>query len=88
VNAWDPGSASASNYLRIFSNPKPVQSDYYTQGQQLLNFHIDFLNKIPVIWTVFVVIFVVGALYYWFAQKKKPWVPVVPPGEDVSMVTT
>jgi len=30
----------------------------------------------------------VGALYYWFAQKKKPWVPVVPPGEDVSMVTT
>jgi amino acid transporter len=88
VNAWDPGSASASNYLRIFSNPKPVQSDYYTQGQQLLNFHIDFLNKIPVIWTVFIVIFVVGALYYWFAQKKKPWVPVVPPGEDVSMVTT
>ena len=51
-----------------------------------MNFHIDFLNKIPVIWTVFVVIFVVGALYYWFGQKKKPWEPVVPPGEDVSMV--
>jgi amino acid transporter len=86
INAWDPGSASASNYLRIFSNPKPVQSDYYTQGQQLLDFKIDFLNKIPVIWTVFIAIFVAGALYYWLAQRKKPWEPVVPPGEDVSMV--
>jgi hypothetical protein len=63
-----------------------VQSDYYTKGHLLLNFHIDFLNKIPVIWTVFVVIFVAGALYYWLVQKKKPWEPVVPPGEDVSMV--
>ena len=86
TGAFDAGSASASNYLRVFSNPKPVQSDYYVQGQQLLNFHIDFLNKIPVIWTVFFVIFVAGALYYWLVQKKKPWEPVVPPGEDVSMV--
>ena len=84
--AADAYASTSANALRIFSNPKPVQSDYYVPGQQLLNFHIDFLNKIPVIWTVFVVIFVVGALYYWFAQKKKPWVPVVPPGEDVSMV--
>jgi amino acid transporter len=88
TGAFDAGSASASNYLRVFSNPKPVQSDYYVQGQQLLNFHIDFLNKIPVIWTVFTVIFVAGALYYWLVQKKKPWEPVVPPGEDVSMVTS
>src|SRR5262249_24342412 len=36
INAWEAGSSSASNYLRIFSNPKPVQSDYYVQGQQLL----------------------------------------------------
>jgi amino acid transporter len=86
VGAWDAGSSSASNYLRIFSNPKPVQSDYYTEGQQLLDFHDGFLNKIPVIWTVFVVIFVAGGLYYWFGQKKKPWAPVVPPGEDVTMI--
>ena len=79
TNAWEAGSASNSNYLRIFSNPKPVQSDYYVQGQQLLNFKIGFLNKIPVIWTVFAVIFIAGALYYWIAQKKKPWEPVVPP---------
>ncbi len=86
TGAFDPGSASASNYLRIFSNPKPIQSDYYVQGQQLLNFHIDFLNKIPVIWTVFIVIFAVGALYYLLVQRKKPWEPVVPPDEDVSMI--
>jgi amino acid transporter len=88
TGAFDAGPASASNYLRVFSNPKPVQSDYYVQGQQLLNFHIDFLNKIPVIWTVFTVIFLAGALYYWLVQKKKPWEPVVPPGEDVTMVTS
>ncbi len=86
TNAWEAGSASGSNYLRIFSNPKPVQSDYYVQGQQLLNFKIGFLNKIPVIWTVFAVIFIAGALYYWIVQKKKPWEPVVPPGEDISMI--
>jgi amino acid transporter len=88
TGAFDAGPASASNYLRVFSNPKPVQSDYYVQGQELLNFHIDFLNKIPVIWTVFTVIFLAGALYYWLVQKKKPWEPVMPPGEDVTMVTS
>jgi amino acid transporter len=86
ANAAAAYGSSSAGALRIFSNPKPIQTDYITPGQQYVNFHIDFLNKIPVIWTVFVVIFVVGALYYWFAQKKKPWEPVVPPGEDVSMV--
>ncbi len=84
VSAWDPGTASSSNYLRIFSNPKPVQSDYYVEGQQLLDFKIDALNKIPVIWIVFSVIFIAGALYYWLAQRKKPWEPVMPPDEDLS----
>jgi amino acid transporter len=86
ISAFDPGTSSTSNYLRVFSNPKPVQSDYYAQGEQLLDFKIDFLNKIPVIWTVFIAIFVAGALYYWLAQRKKPWEPVIPPGEDVSMI--
>ena len=84
VGAWDAGSASSSNYLRIFSNPKPVQSDYYVQGDQLLDFKIDALNKIPVIWTVFAVIVISGALYYLLVQRKKPWEPVVPPDEDLT----
>ena len=56
VPRWTPrgtGHASGANYLRIFSNPKPIQTDYYVEGEQLVDFKIDFLNKIPVIWTVF-----------------------------------
>jgi amino acid transporter len=82
-SAWHPETTSAANYLRVFSNPKPYQSDYYEEGVQLVDFKWDFLNKIPVIWTVFAVILIAGALYYWLAQKKKPWVPVVPPDEDL-----
>jgi len=84
VSAWDPGKASAANYLRVFSNPKPVQSDYYAEGNQLLDFKIGFLNKIPVIWTVFAAILIAGGLYYWLAQKKKPWSPSTPPEEDLA----
>jgi amino acid transporter len=83
---FDQGSASNANYLRVFSNPKPVQSDYYEAGKPLLDFKIDFLNKIPVIWTVFALIFIGGALYYVFAQRKKPWSPTVPPDEDLSEI--
>ena len=39
--------------MRIISNPKPIQTDYYVEGDQLVDFKIDFLNEIPVIWTVF-----------------------------------
>jgi amino acid transporter len=82
TSAWDPGTASAANYLRIFSNPKPVQSDYYVEGQQLVN--LGPLNHVPIIWTVFTAILIAGGVYYWLAQKKKPWEPVVPPDEDLS----
>jgi len=84
INAWNLGDASSSNYLRIFSNPKPVQSDYYEEGAQLVDFKIGFLNDIPVIWTVFVVVLTAGGLYYWLVQKKKPWEPSIPPEEDLS----
>ncbi len=83
TNAWDP-NASGANYLRIISNPKPVQSDYYVEGDQLLDFKIDALNKIPVIWTVFAVLLIAGGLYYLIVQKKKPWEPVMPPDEDLT----
>jgi amino acid transporter len=82
-STFDP-NVSGAGYLRIFANPKPIQSDYLEEGKQLLNFHVGFLNKIPVIWTVFTVIFVAGALYYWLGQRKKPWEPYVPPEEDLS----
>ena len=82
-SAWDP-NASGANYMRIISNPKPIQTDYYVEGDQLVDFKIGALNKIPVIWTVFTLILISGALYYWLAQKKKPWSPSTPPEEDLS----
>ena len=82
-SAFDP-NASGANYLRIFSNPKAIQSDYYVQGHQLMNFHIAFLNKIPAIELFMGVVLIVGAIYYFTAQRKKPWEPVVPPDEDLT----
>ena len=83
TSAFDP-NASGANYLRIFSNPKSYQSDYYVQGHPLMNFHITFLNKIPAIELFMGVVLIVGAIYYFTAQRNKPWEPVVPPDEDLS----
>jgi hypothetical protein len=80
-SAFDP-NASGANYLRIFSNPKPVQTDYYVEGQQLVDYKIDFLNKIPLIWTVFALVIIIGAIYYFAAQRKKPYEAVHPPDEE------
>jgi amino acid transporter len=82
-SAFDP-NASGANYMRIISNPKPIQTDYYVQGDQLVDFKIDALNKIPVIWTVFGAIIIVGGIYYFAVQKKKPWEPAMPEGEDLA----
>ena len=77
TSGLDPGDASNASYLRIFSNPKPVQSDYFVEGEQFLDFKIDFLNDIPVIWTVFAVVAIVGAIYYLAVQRRKPYEAVV-----------
>ena len=82
-SAFDPNAeAAGAGYMRIISNPKPVQTDYYVEGDQLVDFKIDFLNDIPVIWTVFSVILIVGAIYYFAAQKRKPFEPVRPPEDE------
>jgi hypothetical protein len=82
VSGLDPGDASAASYLRINSNPKPSQTDYFVEGEQLLDFKIGFLNEIPVIWTVFGVVSIAGAIYYLAAQRKKPFEAVVAPTEE------
>jgi amino acid transporter len=87
TSAFDP-NATGANYLRVFSNPKAVQTDYVEAGKQYVNFHIDFLNKIPLIWLVFAVIVILGGIYYFGWQRNKPWEPVVPPDEDVSMIAS
>ena len=81
TSAFDP-NATGANYLRIFSNPKPIQTDYFAEGEQLVNFGLDFLNKIPVIWTVFGIVIIVGAIYYYAVQRNKPHVAVAAPTEE------
>ena len=78
------GTAWPFDRLRIFTNPTAQQSDYLVQGKQLVNFHIGFLNKIPLIELVMVVVVAVGAVYYFAVQQHKPFTPAIPPGEDLS----
>ncbi len=87
-SAFDP-NASGANYLRIFANPKPIQTDWYVEGDQLVDFKIGFLNEIPIIWTVFAVILIAGGIYYFAVQRKKPYEKVVDPAdEDLSGIVT
>src|SRR5215472_3105746 len=78
------GGAMLINFAwpRAASNPKPEQ----TAG--LLNFHIDFLNKIPILWTVFVFIVLVGVIYYLAVGRRKEFAPVIAPaGDDAPLVS-
>jgi len=78
------GGAMLVNFAwpRVASNPKPDQ----TAG--LLDFHIDFLNKIPILWTVFVFVVVVGVIYYLAAGRGKEFAPVIAPaGDDAPLVS-
>jgi amino acid transporter len=59
-----------------FTNPEPSQSG------GLLNFHIGFLNDIPILWTVFAVIVLIGAIYYAVAGRNKQFATVVAPAGD------
>jgi amino acid transporter len=61
---------------RAASNPEPEQ----TGG--LLSLGASFLNKIPILWTVVVVIALVGALYYLAVGRRKQFAAVIVPAED------
>jgi amino acid transporter len=77
------GGAMLVNFAwpRVASNPKPNQTVAPTQ----LNFHIGFLNDIPILWTVTVFIVLVGAIYYLARGRTKAFAPVVaPPGDDLA----
>jgi amino acid transporter len=71
------GGAMLVNFAwpRIQSNMTPDQSG-------VLNFHIGFLNKIPILWTVFVFILVVGMVYYLLVARAKEFPPVITPAAD------
>jgi len=72
------GGAMLINFAwpRVQSNPTPKQEDL------LLNFHVGFLNGIPVLWTVFIFILLVGGLYYGFKGRTKDFAPVTVPADE------
>ncbi len=85
ASGLDPGSASGASYLRVFANPKATQTDWYVAGDQLVDFKIGFLNDIPLIWLVFGVVLIIGAIYYLAVQRNKPYeVVLAPTDEDLS----
>jgi amino acid transporter len=65
---------------RAASNPEPKQT--VIAGVQQLNFHIGFLNDIPILWTVFLVIVIIGAIYYLVTGRTKDFAPVVAPDNE------
>ena len=66
-----------------FTNP-----DAQPEAAALLDFHIGFLNKIPILWTVFVFIVLIGAIYYFAAGRNKEFAPIIAPaGDDAPLVT-
>ncbi len=76
------GGAMLVNFAwpRAASNPEPNQT--VVAGQQLVNFHMAWLNKIPLLWSVFVFILLVGALYYLFVGRNKQFTSVATPEGD------
>jgi len=85
------GGAMLVNFAwpRIASNPKPNQTVVGTgkSATQLLDFHIGFLNKIPILWTVVIVIALIGLIYFAAAGRNKEFPAVVTPeGDDAPLV--
>jgi urea carboxylase system permease len=64
--AWGGGMLVNFAWPRAASNPTPFQTG------NALNFHWNWLNHRPVLWTVFIVIAGVGSLYFGLVQRNKP----------------
>jgi urea carboxylase system permease len=80
------GGAMLINFAwpRAASNPTPNQ----TAPPAQLDFHIGFLNGIPILWTVAVVIVLIGAVYYLLVGRAKAFAPVTAPAPDDPLPAT
>ena len=81
------GGAMIVNFAwpRSASNPTPLQT--LVGKSQLLNFHIAFLNKIPILYTVLGVVLILGILYYGLIQRRKDLPAITIPSETGPVVT-
>src|SRR5437868_204130 len=73
--AWGGGMFVNMAWPRAATNPRPKE----VPGT--LNFHWHWLNGQPVLWTVLIVIVIVGGLYFVLVQRTKPAHLQAPEGE-------
>jgi len=80
--AW--GAAMLVNFAwpRVATNPRP------NELPGTLDFHWDWLNGKPVLWTVAIVIIGVGGAYFGLVQRTKPSHSQAPEGEALPAATT
>jgi amino acid transporter len=69
--AWGGGMLINFAWPRIQSNPTPYQA-VDAKGHLTLNFGWHWLDNRPVLWTTFIVIVLVGAVYFALVQRRKP----------------
>jgi hypothetical protein len=65
---------------RVDSNPTPNQTGV------ALSTGIGELNKVPILYTVLGVILIIGVLYYFLAEVRKPKTEIVRPAETGPVV--
>jgi hypothetical protein len=70
------GGAMLVNFAwpRVISNPEPRQVG--------LSYGISFLNRIPILWSVVILIALIGAIYYLIVGRTKAFAPVTAPSPD------
>ena len=76
--AWGGGMLVNMAWPRAATNPRPKE----VPGT--LDFHWHWLNGQPVLWTVLIVIVLVGGVYYGLVQRTKPAHLQAPEGEAVA----
>ncbi len=70
-----------------FAWPRPASNPEPRQTGGLLSFGIGFVNRIPILWTVAVVITLIGVIYYLAVGRRKRFAPVIAPaGDDEPLV--
>ena len=62
------GCSMLVNFMwhRVATNPKPEETD------GLLDFNIEFINKIPIQWSVLGAVLILGAIYYGARHSRIP----------------
>jgi urea carboxylase system permease len=76
--AWGGGMLVNFAWPRVATNPTPVQTGLG------LDFHWNWLNHRPVLWTVVVTLMIVGSAYFFLVQRNSPAHLQAPEGEAVA----